>query len=161
MAGMKRRCSHGRGAALLLICSLCVLNRNPLELSTLSSHSFVASGSGLVRHAASLCRLAMQAVAAPQELEEAKAQEAVIVDLRGAGEREGGIFVPEAIHAPWDGSSMPLENLPADKNALIVLHCAVGGRAEKGKAFLESLGYTNVLNGGGPATPEQWSVLTR
>ncbi|WP_419581527.1 rhodanese-like domain-containing protein [Stieleria magnilauensis] len=36
-----------------------------------------------------------------------------------------------------------------DKDARIVVYCAVGGRAEKAKAKLEELGITNVENGGG------------
>uniref|UniRef100_A0A7S2EXN5 Rhodanese domain-containing protein n=1 Tax=Trieres chinensis TaxID=1514140 RepID=A0A7S2EXN5_TRICV len=40
------------------------------------------------------------------------------------------------------------EILP-DKNATVVVFCAVGGRSSKAKAALESMGYTNVYNGGG------------
>mmetsp|Transcript_7861 Transcript_7861/g.17124 ORF Transcript_7861/g.17124 Transcript_7861/m.17124 type:complete len:185 (-) Transcript_7861:99-653(-) len=36
-----------------------------------------------------------------------------------------------------------------DKNATIVVYCAVGGRASVAKECLESMGYKNVLNAGG------------
>ena len=37
---------------------------------------------------------------------------------------------------------------------MIIIIIVGGGRATKAKAYLEKLGYTEVLNGGGPKKPE-------
>lgn len=57
---------------------------------------------------------------------------------------------PEALRA--------LENaVGGDKTSPIVTHCGGGGRGQKAKEYLESLGYDNVINGGGPAVAELWA----
>ena len=38
----------------------------------------------------------------------------------------------------------------------IVTHCGGGGRGQKAKDYLLGLGYTNVVNGGGPKVIELW-----
>ena len=38
----------------------------------------------------------------------------------------------------------------------IVTHCGGGGRGQKAKDYLLGLGYTNVVNGGGPKVTELW-----
>ena len=38
----------------------------------------------------------------------------------------------------------------------IVTHCGGGGRGQKAKDYLIGLGYTNVVNGGGPKVTELW-----
>ena len=59
-------------------------------------------------------------------------------------------------------SSMPLEELEPllidGKDTPIITHCGGGGRGQKAKVFLESQGYTNVVNGGGPKVTELWKV---
>jgi rhodanese-related sulfurtransferase len=43
-----------------------------------------------------------------------------------------------------------------DKDVPIVTHCGGGGRGQKAKDYLLGLGYTNVVNGGGPKVTELW-----
>jgi len=99
------------------------------------------------------------ALSSPAELSQAKASGALVVDVRSADERSAGPTIAGSIHLPWEVEAMPLDGLPAKKNAQIIIHCAVGGRAGKAKAFLEERGYTDVLNGGGPRTPETWAAI--
>jgi rhodanese-related sulfurtransferase len=69
---------------------------------------------------------------------------------------------PRAVNLVYDrvNSSMDLEPLqPLLSDGLdtpIITHCGGGGRGQKAKVFLESVGYTNVLNGGGPKVTELW-----
>lgn len=58
----------------------------------------------------------------PADLEVAKAQGAVIVDIRTAGEREEGYVAPGSIHRIWDGSRLPLDGLPEDKSDPIIVY---------------------------------------
>mmetsp|Transcript_73825 Transcript_73825/g.175745 ORF Transcript_73825/g.175745 Transcript_73825/m.175745 type:complete len:148 (-) Transcript_73825:211-654(-) len=97
----------------------------------------------------------------PEELRKALGKGAVVVDVRGGEERLPDICVAGAIHCPWDmsTSTMTTEGLPANKDALIIVHCAKGGRAAKAIEFLKTKGYTNLLNGGGQTTKDQWDVL--
>mmetsp|Transcript_9907 Transcript_9907/g.20974 ORF Transcript_9907/g.20974 Transcript_9907/m.20974 type:complete len:166 (+) Transcript_9907:83-580(+) len=71
----------------------------------------------------------------------------------------GGIR-PSGLHLVWDRDtvSMPLPPDSVPKDAPLVTHCGGGGRGQKAKDFLESKGYTNVLNGAGPKETELWSV---
>ena len=55
----------------------------------------------------------------------------------------------------FDGTSM-LEN---DKDTPIITHCGGGGRGQKAKVYLESQGFTNVINGGGPSVKEHWALF--
>ena len=72
---------------------------------------------------------------------------------------------PRALNLPFDRDtkSLPLEPLEAvlaaegkGKDAPIITHCGGGGRGQKARVFLEDLGYTNVLNGGGPKVTSLW-----
>lgn len=55
---------------------------------------------------------------------------------------------------------MPLGCLPEDKDAPLIVHCKAGARATKAVAFLQSVGYTKVLNAGGPkGPPALWSTM--
>ena len=68
----------------------------------------------------------------------------------------------EILENPAPGSlSIPLGNLPndlpkqiSDKNSHILVFCEKGGRAEKAKEYMESLGYSNVENFG---TWREWN----
>jgi rhodanese-related sulfurtransferase len=60
--------------------------------------------------------------ASPADLEAAKAQGAVIVDIRTAGEREEGYAAPGSIHRIWDGASLPTEGLPEDKSDPVIVY---------------------------------------
>lgn len=73
----------------------------------------------------------------------------------------GNIFIDVRSGADFDAShvlgaiNIPLVEIGAehpklnglDRDAVIVVYCAAGGRAEMAKNKLESLGFTNVTNG--------------
>ena len=69
---------------------------------------------------------------------------------------------PNAVNAAFDrvAKALPIELVEAktkgDLATPIVTHCGGGGRGQKAKEFLEANGYTNVVNGGGPAVKELW-----
>eukprot|EP00403_Amphidinium_massartii_P016980 CAMPEP_0178412100 /NCGR_PEP_ID=MMETSP0689_2-20121128/21837_1 /TAXON_ID=160604 /ORGANISM="Amphidinium massartii, Strain CS-259" /LENGTH=93 /DNA_ID=CAMNT_0020033329 /DNA_START=153 /DNA_END=434 /DNA_ORIENTATION=- len=86
---------------------------------------------------------------------------ATLVDVRGPGERVPGSIPAGSVSCPLNMSdgTIPLQGLPADKNAALIVFCARGGRAARAIEFLNSQGYKNCLNGGGNTTPAQWDVL--
>lgn len=69
---------------------------------------------------------------------------------------------PNAVNAAFDrvAKALPIELVEAktkgDLATPIITHCGGGGRGQKAKEFLEAKGYTNVVNGGGPAVTELW-----
>ena len=67
---------------------------------------------------------------------------------------------PSGIHLVWDREtdSMPLPPDSVSKDTPLITHCGGGGRGQKAKDFLESKGYTNVLNGAGPKETELWNL---
>jgi rhodanese-related sulfurtransferase len=69
-----------------------------------------------------------------------------LVDVRTAEEYAAG-HIPTAINIPVSqiGEHPPT----ADKDALIIVYCASGGRSARSKARLEGLGYTRVVDFGG------------
>jgi phage shock protein E len=69
-----------------------------------------------------------------------------LVDVRTPEEYAEG-HIPTAINIPVKeiGERPPT----ADKNALIIVYCASGGRSARSKERLESLGYTRVVDFGG------------
>ena len=71
-----------------------------------------------------------------------------VIDVRSREEWDTG-HVQQAILIPHTEIADRIAEVTTDKNARIVLYCAVGGRAGKAQAVLESLGYTAVENGGG------------
>ena len=102
----------------------------------------------------------MPSVASPSELTSVLAQPgATVIDLRPASSEEevSGKFegVHGALSSVWDreAHSMPLQALPADKAAPLVVHCKSGARAQAAVAYLSTAGYERVLNAGGPAGP--------
>jgi phage shock protein E len=74
--------------------------------------------------------------------------EPVIVDVRTQEEFDSG-HIEGALHKPHDQIDAGISALLPDKSQHIILYCAKGGRAGKARTILESLGYTNVENGGG------------
>lgn len=73
---------------------------------------------------------------------------------------------PNALNIPFEREAKRLqprgvEALEAktggDKTTPIVTHCGGGGRGQKAKEALEGMGYTRVINGGGPAVNELWA----
>ncbi len=74
--------------------------------------------------------------------------DAVIIDVRSQQEWDGG-HLAQAIHIPHTEIADRIGDVASDKDAKIVLYCAVGGRAGQAKEVLDELGYTNVENAGG------------
>eukprot|EP00578_Thalassiosira_sp_NH16_P022829 CAMPEP_0181104728 /NCGR_PEP_ID=MMETSP1071-20121207/15587_1 /TAXON_ID=35127 /ORGANISM="Thalassiosira sp., Strain NH16" /LENGTH=129 /DNA_ID=CAMNT_0023187955 /DNA_START=284 /DNA_END=673 /DNA_ORIENTATION=+ len=66
-------------------------------------------------------------------------------------------YRPQAINLPWSRETNSMELPKADKDAFIITHCGGGGRGQKAKDYLESKGFTNVLNGGGPKETDCWA----
>ncbi len=79
---------------------------------------------------------------------DAIAKGAVVVDVRTDEEFQQG-HLPQALHIPFDELSARAAEIPGDKNQAIVLYCRSGRRSGIGKHTLDSLGYTNTMNGGG------------
>lgn len=71
-----------------------------------------------------------------------------VIDVRTEDEWNSG-HVEQAAHIPHTEIAGRISEVTTDKDAKIVVYCAVGGRAGKAKDALEQLGYTNVENGGG------------
>ena len=97
----------------------------------------------------------------------AAAATAFVIDLRDDGEKHEGVC--ERAHSvPWsswtrseaaEGTKVPPAGaVPEDKAAVIITHCRGGGRGGKAKASLQALGFTNVLNGGGPQLSDLWDA---
>ena len=75
-------------------------------------------------------------------------EEMIIIDVRSQSEWDAG-HVDQAVHIPHTEIGERIAEVTSDKDAKIVVYCAVGGRAEKAKTTLNQLGFTNVENGGG------------
>jgi phage shock protein E len=87
------------------------------------------------------------ASAKPQPAPSVMDQEFVI-DVRSQSEWDSG-HVAQAIHIPHEEITDRIAEVTSDKNAKIVVYCAVGGRAGLAKEALEQLGFTKVENAGG------------
>ncbi|QDV22359.1 rhodanese-like domain-containing protein [Aureliella helgolandensis] len=74
--------------------------------------------------------------------------EEIVIDVRSQAEWDAG-HVPQAIHIPHTEIADRIAEFTKDKQAKIVVYCAVGGRAGKAKTALMDLGYLNVENAGG------------
>jgi phage shock protein E len=72
---------------------------------------------------------------------------AKIVDVRSVGEYNMENY-PGAVNIPLDQLEDRLAEFGA-KDEKIVVHCASGGRSAMAKAYLNQLGYTQVVDGGG------------
>ena len=81
---------------------------------------------------------------------------------------EGG-YRPRSVNVPFDRKKNVLNEalIPAKwieegggrENVSIITHCGGGGRGQKAKEYLESKGFKNVVNGGGPEDEECWKVF--
>lgn len=74
--------------------------------------------------------------------------ESIVIDVRSKSEWDTG-HVDQAVHIPHTEIAERISEVTTDKDAKIIVYCAVGGRAGKAKASLENLGFTNVENAGG------------
>ena len=72
----------------------------------------------------------------------------VIVDVRTQEEFDSG-HIEGALHKPYDQIDAGISALLPDKSQHIILYCGSGRRAGIAKEKLESMGYSNVENGGG------------
>lgn len=72
----------------------------------------------------------------------------IVIDVRSKEEWNTG-HVEQAIHIPHTEIAERISEVTDDKDATIIVYCAVGGRAGKAKVELEKLGFTNVENAGG------------
>ena len=91
----------------------------------------------------------------PEQVQAELANGALLVDVRDAGERAGGV-IPGAIHAArgmlefYADPASPLHLPQLDPNRRVILHCASGGRSALSAMTLRQLGYAHVahLDGG-------------
>lgn len=72
----------------------------------------------------------------------------IVIDVRTEKEWNSG-HVERAMHIPHTEIAERIAEVTTNKDAKIVVYCAVGGRAGQAKKTLEDLGYTNVENAGG------------
>lgn len=72
----------------------------------------------------------------------------ILIDVRSPAEFAGGAL-EGALNVPLSELQSQISSVAADKQALIVLYCASGGRSGMGCALLQQMGYPNVTNAGG------------
>ena len=72
-------------------------------------------------------------------------QGALVVDVRSAGEYQGG-HLPGAVNIPLGELRENLPRRVKDKNQFVLLHCLSGTRSGIAQRQLKSLGYQNVFN---------------
>ncbi len=72
----------------------------------------------------------------------------LLLDVREAGEYAAG-HIPGAVNLPLDQIKAGAEQLPPDKDRLILVYCLTGRRADRAGKSLKALGYTRVKNMGG------------
>ncbi len=75
------------------------------------------------------------------------AGERVWLDVRSPEEFARG-HLPGALNVPYLEVGSRIQEITKDPDADIRLYCAVGGRAQVAKVWLQSLGYRNVTNEG-------------
>lgn len=73
---------------------------------------------------------------------------ALVIDVRSEKEVQQGIL-PAALHIPHNEIAQRSGEISEHKERVIVIYCAVGGRAAVAKAELEQLGFLTVFNAGG------------
>lgn len=83
--------------------------------------------------------------ASPQE---SKPATELWIDVRSQSEFQQS-HLKGAVNIPYTNIVQGIKPLVKNKDAVIHLYCAVGGRAQIAKLALNSLGYSNVVNEGG------------
>ncbi len=83
----------------------------------------------------------------PKEFYDWRAQkkEYIYLDVRNKNEWDEGHF-EESLHVPLHLVPLFLEEKIPNKDAIIVIGCALGGRSAIGAQKLENMGYQNVYN---------------
>jgi rhodanese-related sulfurtransferase len=73
-----------------------------------------------------------------------------LVDVRAQSELDKDGYIEGGVHIPFDKFMTSLDQLPAEKDAPIVIYCASGHRGGMAMMALRLMGYTDVsnLNGG-------------
>jgi len=90
----------------------------------------------------------------PDQVQAEMAAGALLVDVRDAAERTGGV-IPGALHASRGmlefhaDPTSPLHKPELDPNRRVILHCASGGRSALAAMTLRQLGYSDVAHLGG------------
>jgi rhodanese-related sulfurtransferase len=72
-----------------------------------------------------------------------------LVDVRSQEEWDKDGYIEGAVHIPFSDFMTSLDQLPAEKDAPIVIYCASGHRGSMAAMALRLLGYTDVSNLGG------------
>ncbi|MFM8322782.1 MAG: rhodanese-like domain-containing protein [Chloroflexota bacterium] len=72
-----------------------------------------------------------------------------LVDVRSQAELDKDGYIDGSVHIAMDKFMTSLDQLPAEKDAPIVIYCASGHRGGMAMMALRFLGYTNVRNLGG------------
>lgn len=72
---------------------------------------------------------------------------ALVIDVRSAGEFSGG-HIEKAINIPHPVIAREITNHAPDKNQTVIVYCFSGARSATAKKSLESIGYTQIINGG-------------
>jgi len=67
----------------------------------------------------------------------------LVLDVRSTGEYGAG-HIPGAVHIPHDEHADRLDELPAERDTEIVVHCQTGRRAAHAESVLAEAGYTRV-----------------
>lgn len=81
-------------------------------------------------------------------MEYIKDKNATLIDLRNQDELDEVGFIPHAKHIPFAALPDHLDEIKSFSKP-IVLFCKGGGRAGRGKEFLQSNGIEEVYNAGG------------
>lgn len=73
----------------------------------------------------------------------------VLIDVRTQAEWDKDGYIEGAVHLPFSDFLSSLDQIPAEKDAPIVIYCASGHRGAMATMALRLMGYTNVANLGG------------
>ncbi|RPJ26790.1 MAG: hypothetical protein EHM33_10335 [Chloroflexi bacterium] len=72
-----------------------------------------------------------------------------LLDVRSQAEVDKDGYIEGGVHVPFSDFLTSLDQLPADKDAPIVIYCASGHRGSMAAMALRLMGYTDVVNLGG------------